>query len=188
MREAWVILITLFLSFVAARGQLSCSVKERSSGERKYCQFPFIIGRKRWVSYFVVGSMMCLERIHATILHTTQTELGTMKHNCSYHSEVSSFSLIKLFSLQIDTTLAPTTKILMAGNGAPQERQTARCRFTFMSERRDFGAIARMTVSRWMWAPAMIMQIRASSVSLRKRGASLYFCDLQKSREWIESA
>ena len=58
MREALVILTTLILTFVGTQGQvrlslredqpvLRCSVKERTSGEQKYCRFPFIIARKR---------------------------------------------------------------------------------------------------------------------------------------------
>jgi len=54
-----VILTTLILTFVGTQGQvrlslredqpvLRCSVKERTSGEQKYCRFPFIIARKRY--------------------------------------------------------------------------------------------------------------------------------------------
>ena len=52
----------------------------------------------------------------------------------------------------------------------------------FISEMEDFGATARTTASRRMWARALIMQIRALNVSLRTRGASLNSEDVQKGR------
>ena len=71
------------------------------------------------------------------------------------------------------TTPARTTKILMARNGAPLEHPTAQSHSMFILERRIIGGTARTIASRRMWALAVITQIRASSVFLQMRGASL---------------
>ena len=50
MRRILVILVTLGITIVSTDGRLTCTVKEKRSGEERYCQFPFIIGWKRYDS------------------------------------------------------------------------------------------------------------------------------------------
>ena len=44
------IIVTLGITIVSTNGRLTCTVKEKRSGEDRHCQFPFIVGWKRYDS------------------------------------------------------------------------------------------------------------------------------------------
>ena len=50
MRRIYLLLLCSVITISNTYGQKTCTVKEVRSGEDRYCQFPFIIGRKRYDS------------------------------------------------------------------------------------------------------------------------------------------